>query len=86
VAAELVSADVPVADPLPGCRLSRALAESIGAEVGDLVYITDARDWLGGLRSVHTRVVEVHDGGPVEVSADTFAQVGRAAIRVQRMY
>lgn len=31
------------------------------ADPGDLVYITDARKWLGGLKSVHTVFGEPHD-------------------------
>ncbi len=33
----------------------------MAAEVGDLVYLTDHRKWLGGLKSVHSRFGEPHD-------------------------
>ena len=33
----------------------------MAAEVGDLVYITDARKWLGGLKSTHSVYGETHD-------------------------
>ncbi len=35
--------------------------EKMAADVGDLVYITDARRWLGGLKSVHSVYGEPHD-------------------------
>ena len=31
------------------------------AEVGDLVYLSDKRKWLGGLRSIHSEYGEPHD-------------------------
>ena len=33
----------------------------MAAEVGDMVYLCDARKYLGGFKSVHTRVGEPHD-------------------------
>ncbi len=35
--------------------------EKMAAEEGDLVYITDKRKWLGGLKSIHTRYGKPHD-------------------------
>ncbi|KUO61211.1 sodium:proline symporter [bacterium BRH_c32] len=34
--------------------------ERMSAEVGDIVYLSDARKYLGGLKSVHTRLGEPH--------------------------
>ena len=49
----------------PGDRpvvvLSRGLATQLQAEVGDVVYVTDARAWLGGLNSGHGVVGEISD-------------------------
>ena len=44
-------------------RLSRTLADRLRAKPDDLVYVTDARWWLGGLRSAHTIV------GSIDVKA-----------------
>jgi len=33
----------------------------MAAEVGDLVYISDARKYLGGLKSVHSTYGEPHN-------------------------
>ncbi len=44
---------------LPVVWPSRALAEALGAAPGDLVYITDTRSWLGGLRSAHAVLGEI---------------------------
>jgi SSS family solute:Na+ symporter len=35
--------------------------EEMKANVGDLVYITDARKWMGGLKSVHAVYGEPHE-------------------------
>ena len=42
-------------------NLSREDMKEMAAEVGDIVYLCDARKYLGGLKSVHTRVGEPHD-------------------------
>ena len=41
------------------------------ASVGDLVYLSDKRRWLGGLKSVHSSYAEPHDeDGVVYVTQD----------------
>ena len=40
-------------------RLAPDLAEGLQAGEGDLVFVSDARAWLGGLRATHARVVAV---------------------------
>jgi SSS family solute:Na+ symporter len=47
--------------------ISPKIAELLSAEEGDIVYVSDARRWLGGLRSVHARVSGTHEGAPFEV-------------------
>ncbi|MCK5087845.1 MAG: sodium:solute symporter family protein, partial [Melioribacteraceae bacterium] len=42
-------------------RFSKNDMEKMKAEVGDLVYICDARKYLGGLKSVHSTYGEPHD-------------------------
>lgn len=49
---------------LPVADLSAPLAAAIGAREGDLLFVSDARPWLGGLRATHAvvgRVVERPD-------------------------
>ncbi len=45
-----------------GIRLSSKAMERMKAEEGDLLYVADARWWLGGLRSVHVIAGAPHDG------------------------
>lgn len=35
--------------------------QKMAAETGDLVYVSDKRKWLGGLKSMHSRYGEPHD-------------------------
>jgi len=35
--------------------------EKMAADVNDMVYISDKRKWLGGLKSIHTRYGEPHN-------------------------
>lgn len=42
-------------------NLSKEDMKDMAAEIGDMVYLCDARKYLGGLKSVHTRVGEPHD-------------------------
>jgi len=56
---------------LPVVWPSRALANELGGAPGDLVYITDARWWLGGLRSAHAILGEIEeDVGATVVKMD----------------
>jgi len=58
--------------------INRALADALDAGPGDLVYLSDARRWLGGLRSAHAMVGEVSDvpGPPaIDIGPETFASV-----------
>jgi len=41
--------------------VNRAVAESMNAGIGDIVYLSDARWWLGGLRSVHAKLSDIRD-------------------------
>jgi len=40
--------------------INRMMAERLAAGIGDIVYLADARFWLGGLRSVHARISAIH--------------------------
>jgi SSS family solute:Na+ symporter len=76
----------------PGVQLSASLAALIHASVGDVVYVTDTRAWLGGLNSGHGVVVEVSDGDGSQIGLpDRLWEIiseGRpdAAVSVQRLY
>ena len=42
-------------------NFSKSEMEVMKANVGDLVYVTDARKWLGGLKSIHSKYGEPHN-------------------------
>jgi SSS family solute:Na+ symporter len=42
-------------------NFSKLEMDKMQADVGDLVYLTDARKWLGGLKSVHSVYGEPHE-------------------------
>jgi len=75
-------------------RLSARLARDLGAAPGDLVYVTDARAWLGGLRSVQTIVGAIDPDGDspwISLGPQTYEAVvapGRddRQLRVERLY
>ncbi|MCP3960574.1 MAG: sodium/solute symporter [bacterium] len=78
---------------LPVLRLSRAVADDLEAKVDDLVYVTDRRWWLGGLRSAHAIIGGVFDDADsvVELGGPTFDSVVALARRdqlltVERLY
>jgi len=63
---------------LPTVHLSQRVADDLNAHVGDLVYISDRRWWLGGLHSAHAVVAEVTAEGQdafVKMGPQTFANV-----------
>jgi len=54
-------------DQVEELSVSFAAAESLVAEIGDIIYVSDSRAWLGGLRSVHTKISSLHDREPGQV-------------------
>ncbi len=66
---------------LPVVRLSPAAAEALEASPGDLVYVSDSRWWLGGLRSAHAILGEPlgepgqEAGAVIELGPETWASV-----------
>ncbi|MFP6677429.1 MAG: sodium/solute symporter, partial [Pirellulaceae bacterium] len=44
---------------MPRVTISPALAEDLNADANDILYVTDSRWWLGGLRSTHAKVQAV---------------------------
>ncbi|MBN2798583.1 MAG: sodium/solute symporter [Deltaproteobacteria bacterium] len=77
---------------LPVVHLSASLAAALEAGPQDLIYLSDRRAWLGGLRSSHAIVGEVLDepGDKVVVGASLFAMLvqgrERVPLRVKRLY
>ncbi len=47
--------------------LSSAVAKELKAKVGDLIYVSDQRWFLGGLRSGHFQLKELHHEGEAQV-------------------
>ena len=78
---------------LPAVTISRGLAGRLGATVNDLVYVSDTRWWLGGLRSAHAVVgaINDNDGDNIVMGPATFPVVvgshrAARAVTVQRLY
>ena len=79
---------------LPLVVISSALAGGLGGAVaGDLLYVSDRRAWLGGLRSTHVMVGEVTDGedsrlsmGPSPWASVVASGREEQAVRIKRLY
>ena len=71
-------------------RLSSADMRRLKAEPGDLLYVADARRWLGGLRSSHCRTGEPHDLGNVVLMAAEAFKAGNfrpsRAVRIEKVF
>ena len=61
---------------LPEIGLSAGLAVTLEAKIGDLLYVSDTRSWLGGLRSAHGIV------GWIEEEAEPKVWVGEEVMQV----
>ncbi|MDF1738579.1 MAG: sodium:solute symporter family protein [Verrucomicrobiales bacterium] len=78
---------------LPTVRLSATVMAQLRAKVGDPVYITDTRWWLGGLQSMHVVVGGQceSDADVIELGPDTHGAVVTAGrhdrpLKVERLY
>jgi SSS family solute:Na+ symporter len=91
-----VPVDAPAADSAhlinqephvyPCVRLSGEDMSAMKAEPGDLLYVADARRWLGGLRSLHCRAALPHDEGRVVlITAEAFEAASFLAGREVRV-
>lgn len=66
----------------PGtARLPQAVMSALAAEPGDLLYVSDDRWWLGGLRSIHVRAAEPHSDEFIKLST---ADVERGQLKPTR--
>lgn len=78
----------------PVVRLSGAAARALGARPGDLLYLSDQRSWLGGLRSTHAVAGELlpeEQSLLVELGPETFEALvargrDRFPIRIERLF
>ncbi len=79
----------PPAD-YPIVRLSHEDMKRMKVSEGDLLYVADARRWLGGLRSLHCRAGRGHDqGNVVLMHEDAFKEgsfVADRAVRVEKFF
>ncbi|MCH2101507.1 MAG: sodium:solute symporter family protein [Planctomycetes bacterium] len=58
-------------------QVDRETLKGLAADGGEIVYVTDARGWLGGLRSTHAKVMaEPHDHGEVVYVSSDVADTG----------
>ncbi|NOR13879.1 MAG: sodium/solute symporter [Candidatus Aminicenantes bacterium] len=56
-----------VSEEIEELSVSQKIAQLMSAKKGDIVYVSDARRWLGGLRSVHARISAIHEEDTLEV-------------------
>ena len=61
---EKAAARIVQDDDVAELAVSPETARRLSAGVGDLVHLSDARWWLGGLRSTQARVTSLHDKEP----------------------
>lgn len=57
-------------------EVSTAFAQRLKAVKGDLLYVSDARRWLGGLRSIHANLSGIHndDQNVIRISSDLISE------------
>lgn len=75
-------------------RVSAETAKRLKARLGDLIYVTDARWWTGGLHSTHAVICEIDTStseSTVEMMQDSFDLVVISSrknreVRVERLY
>jgi SSS family solute:Na+ symporter len=86
--------DVDEQVQLPLVRISAGLAAAVDAIEGDILYISDARWWLGGLKSSHSRIRSidtddtahtVHLGPDLRARIISSGRLGKA-LQVKRLY
>lgn len=92
------SARAPVSPPPPGqaqpeysiVRLGTADMQRLKAREGDLLFVGNARWWLGGLRSLHCRAGTPHDEGKVVLMAQEAFKAGNflpgRRVRVEKFF
>ena len=76
---------------LPVVWISPYLAQELEAQKGDLLYVSDPRKWLGGLRSTHAIIGGVKESlskEELEVTPYIMEEIARPnhPLRIKRMY
>ncbi|HJN77375.1 MAG TPA: sodium/solute symporter [Myxococcota bacterium] len=76
---------------LPVVTLASGLASTLDAKEGDLVYLSDARAWLGGLKASHAVIDAIDEAlpdGTIVVGPTLQAVLGgvERPLRVKRLY
>lgn len=74
VAGEKIKVSAQI-EPIEGISLSQNALDKLTCKIGDMVYVSDARWYFGGLRSIHTKVQAIHneDENIVKLSQENFA-------------
>lgn len=75
----------------PVAYISSTVATNLIAKEGDLLYISDSRAWLGGLRSTHAIIGGINPNLPddqIQITPTLNSIAGRkgAPLRIKRMY
>ena len=83
--------DTNTEQDLPKVYVSRSLADKLNAKEKDLLYISDARAWLGGLKSGHAIIGGIKESlqdEQLELSPMMYRSLVRLnqPLRIKRMY
>lgn len=60
VEGEKITGRLGVKEGIGAISVNSLMLSKLKAGVGDLIYLEDGRKWLGGLRSVHSKITDVH--------------------------
>ena len=80
---------------LPVVALGRSVSERLGVSPGDLLYVSDSRWWLGGLRSAHVVVGDAiladEDRGSIGLHSDVYESIvtkhrKRHTVLIEKLY
>lgn len=74
----------------PIVRIGEQEMERLKASEGDLLYISDARWWLGGLRSLHCRAGAAHEHGSTVLIHEKAFEFGsfvpRRGVKIEKVF
>jgi len=71
-----VTSRIEVVEEIEGVSLADGMLRRLCADEGDMIYLSDKRWWLGGLRSVHTKITGLHSDGDVIRVSSSLAKEG----------
>jgi SSS family solute:Na+ symporter len=73
---------VVVDEEVEEVSIPHAMAARLKADIGDIIYLADARLWLGGLRSAHSRISTIHqDDDPAIHLAPSLVRRGNLIVK-----